>query len=60
MKTSTELLMKLGVTHATRRHLKIVDDFLESGDTDAKKLLDQLGGWDERDLLITEKFLKSE
>ena len=56
---STELLLKLGITHATRRHLKIVEDFLESGETDAKTLLDKLGSWDKSDLLITEKFLKT-
>lgn len=56
---STELLLKLGITRATTRHLKIVDDFLESGETDAKKLLDNLGSWDKTDLLITERFLKT-
>jgi len=59
MKSSTELLLKLGITRATARHLKIVDDFLESGKTDAKILLDKLGGWDKTDLLITERFLKT-
>ena len=59
MKTSTGLLLKLGITRSTARHLKIVDDFLESGETDAKKLLDKLGSWDESDLLKTENFLKT-
>jgi hypothetical protein len=51
------LLIRLGVGAYTQRHIKIIETFLESGETDAKKLLDQLGGWDENDLSITEKFL---
>lgn len=59
MNESLELLGLLGVTHFTKRHLNTVDEFLSSGETDAKKLLDQLGGWDESDLVITERFLKN-
>ena len=49
MKKSEGLLVKLGITCCTKRHLKIV--------TDCKKLLDQLGSWDENDLKITECWL---
>lgn len=58
MKTSEGLLKALGIQNYTQRHLKIVNDFLESGEKDIKKLLDQLGGWDEGDLKNAENYLK--
>lgn len=59
MRTAENLLRLLGIRNYTARHLKIINDFLSTDKTDAKELLDQLGGWDENDLNITEKFLKS-
>lgn len=58
MKTAEGLLLKLGVTNYTNRHLQIINDFLASGETDCKKLLNQLGGWDANDLAIAERWLK--
>jgi len=58
MKTAEGLLRRLGLTHYTARHLQIINDFLASGETDCKKLLDELGGWDDNDLKITELWFK--
>lgn len=58
MKVERELLLKLGIINCTIRHLQIVTDFLNSGETDVKILLDSLGSWDENDLIIAEEFLK--
>lgn len=57
MKTAEGLLTRLGVMNCTKRHLQIINDFLVSGETDCKKLLDQLGDWDTNDLTITERWL---
>ena len=59
MRTPEVLLNKLGVTNYTKRHLQIINDFLTSGETDCKKLLDNLGGWDANDLKITEDWFKN-
>lgn len=59
MKTAEYLLKLLGVKNYTPRHLKIINDFLESGEEDVKKLLDQLGGWDSGDLKIAEDWMNS-
>jgi hypothetical protein len=58
MKNAETLLNRLGVLNCTKRHIQIINDFIESNETDAKKLLDQLGGWDKNDLVITENWLK--
>ncbi len=57
MRTAEGLLNKLGVMNCTKRYLQIINDFLASGETDCKKLLDQLGGWGANDLVITERWL---
>lgn len=57
MRTAEGLLKKLGVMNYTKRHLQIINDFLASGETDCKRLLGELGGWDEKDLAITEHWL---
>ena len=57
MKTAENLLKLLGVQNYTQRHLKIIDDFLASGEEDVKKLLDQLGGWDINDLKRAEEWM---
>ena len=57
MRTAEKLLTKLGVMIYTKRHLQIINDFLATEETDCKKLLDQLGGWDANDLVITERWL---
>lgn len=54
---SKQLLMQLGIAHYTERHLRIIDKFLSDEETDCKKLLDELGSWDEFDLAITEQWL---
>jgi hypothetical protein len=59
MEKATELFRMLGLTHCTKRHLQIVDDFVKTGEKDCKILLDQLGGWDVNDLVITERWLNS-
>ena len=57
MKTAEILLKLLGVKKYTQRHLSIINDFLESGEEDVKKLLDKLGDWDSKDLVIAEKWM---
>lgn len=59
MKTAENLLKLLGVKNYTQRHLKIINDFLESGEEDVKKLLTQLGGWDSNDLKQAEHWMNS-
>jgi len=59
MTDSKDLLLKLGIRNYTKRHLQIIEDFLESKETSANLLLDELGSWDEYDLKITEDFLKN-
>jgi len=58
MKNAKDLLLNLGIRNYTQRHLKIIDDFLESKEMKANLLLDELGEWDKDDLKITEDFLK--
>lgn len=58
MTKAENLLASLGVKNYTERHIKIIDDFLSKGKTDVKKLLDDLGGWDEDDLKIAEIWFK--
>ncbi len=53
------LLENLGVEHYTMRHLRIINEFLESKETDLTKLLDKLGGWDSSDLAIAEEWFKN-
>lgn len=60
MKKATELLTKLHCYRYTERHIKLIDKFVNSGETDCKALLNQLGSWDEKDLEITERWLNSE
>lgn len=57
MKTAETLLRLLGVQNYTQRHLKIINDFMASGEEDVKKLLDQLGRWDSNDLKSAEKWM---
>lgn len=58
MEKAQTLLRLLGITNCTQRHLTIVEDFLNSGSSDAKVLLDQLGSWDDLDLAVVEEFLR--
>jgi len=58
VKNAKDLLLNLGIRNYTQRHLKIIDDFLESKEMKANLLLDELGEWDKDDLKITEDFLK--
>jgi len=57
MKTAENLLKLLGVQNYTERHIKIINDFIKSGEEDVKKLLDQLGGWDNNDLKLAENWM---
>lgn len=57
MSLQEQLLSNLGVTHYTKRHLKIITDFLMNEKTDCKELLNQLGTWNEDDLVIAERWL---
>ena len=52
-----ELLLRLGVKNCTKRHLQIINDFITNKETDCKKLLNQLGDWDAKDLSVTEDWL---
>lgn len=57
MKTAENLLRLLGIQNYTQRHIQIINDFLVSGEEDVKKLLDQLGGWDNNDLKQAELWM---
>lgn len=57
MKTAEGLLKLLGVKNYTERHLRIINDFITNNETDCKKLLTDLGGWDASDLEIAERWL---
>lgn len=57
MKRSEQLLNRLGVSRFTENLVNLVDDFLESGEKDCKKLLNHFGEWDENDLVIVEHFV---
>lgn len=52
------LLRKLGVLNYTKRHLHIINEFISNKETDCKKLLDELGEWDAKDLAICERWAK--
>jgi hypothetical protein len=58
MSQEEKLLIELGITNYTARHLKIIIDFVASNETDCKKLLDKLGSWDNNDLEITQRWLR--
>ncbi len=51
-----QLLIDLGINSYTDRHLRDINDFVSSGEKDIKKLLDKLGGWDDVDLKIAERW----
>ena len=57
MAKDTDLLIKLGLTHYTKRHLQLINDFIKSDEKDCKILLDKLGAWNANDLAITEHWL---
>lgn len=59
MKTAENLFKLLGVQNYTPRHIQLVNDFIKSGEEDVKKLLDQLGGWDSKDLAQAELWMNS-
>lgn len=57
-KTAGTLLQMLFVSNYTRRHLDEINDFIQSGESDVKVLLNKLGKWDEADLAIAERWIK--
>lgn len=57
MGNAQNLLIKLGVSSYTDRHVRNINDFLSQKGTDVKKLLDNLGSWDDADLKIAESWL---
>lgn len=59
MKTAENLLKSLGVQNYTNRHIRIINDFLQSGEQDVKKCLDKLGSWDNADLEKAKQWMKS-
>lgn len=59
MQKSFELLRKLGVHYATKRHTDIIDAFIENKGTDLKALLDDLGSWDESDMEIAKAWFET-
>ena len=58
--TAGILLQKLGVKSYTKRHLHIINEFIANEETDCKKLLDSLGGWDDNDLTICESWINEQ
>ena len=60
IRTPQELLTRLFITTYTKRHLQIVNDFLEKKlykDEDIKAILSQLGTWSDKDVLSVGQFL---
>jgi hypothetical protein len=57
---SRRLLEKLGVNNYTKRHLRIIDEFIANEETDCEKLLDSLGSWDDNDLTICESWINEQ
>lgn len=55
-----ETLFKMLGCNYTARHVNEVNEFLASGETDVKILLDKLGGWDEKDFAITQNWYNSQ
>lgn len=55
---ATQLLELLGIKFWTQRHIDIINHFIESGEKDVKKLLDQLGEWDSDDLKKAEHWME--
>ena len=47
-----ELLRELGIKSFTKRHLKIITDFIVNSENNVERLLTHLGEWDEADLQI--------
>ena len=56
--TAEGLLKKLGIITCTKRHLRIVNEFIENKETDCEKLLTQLGEWNTNDLVICKNWIK--
>jgi predicted metal-dependent HD superfamily phosphohydrolase len=64
MKSAENLLKILGIKFFTARHVHIIDDCLEKqksghyhNDEHVKKMLDQLGEWNAKDLTITKDWI---
>jgi len=51
-KESLALLFELGMEYYTDRHVSIIENFIASGEKNCTKLLDQLGSWNQDDLII--------
>ena len=54
-----ELLFELGIQHYTKRHTDAIVKFVEGVSDDCTLLLDQLGSWDQNDLMITQGWIAS-
>ena len=59
MKNPEDLLEKL-VVYFTKRHVKIVQKYIEEGGTDPEELLKLLGEYSDEDVKITDRWLKNE
>lgn len=64
MKTAEELLLKLGMTSCTERHLRVINEFIankeKNEEKDCKKLLNRLGTWDDDDLIICKHWAREQ
>lgn len=60
MKNARKLLIDLGINNYTSRHLRNIEDFISNNEKDVAKLLDKLGGWNNADLKIAERWLTEE
>ena len=59
MINAENLLLALGIKKYSSIEVNIIIDFLNSGETDCKVLLNKLVDWDYGDLLITQKWFKN-
>lgn len=58
MDKAIDLLKRLGIVYYTKRHLSIINEFIDNKETDCENLLTKLGSWTQVDLLITQKWFK--
>ena len=59
MNDAENLLFGLGIKKYSSIEVNIIINFINSGETDCKVLLNQFGDWDYGDLLITQKWFKN-
>ena len=57
MEKAKKFMQALRISSYTERHLKIVDEFLKSGEKDCRVILNKLGTWTDDDLANAVQFM---